>query len=702
MRECLQDVFDVPALTGLMRDIASRTLRVVEVQTAAPSPFARSMLFGYVAAFMYAADTPLAERRAQMLALDSSLLAQLLGQADLRELIDTAVLVQVEAELQRLAPDRHARDVEGAADLLRMVGDLSEPEALARGATPARLTELVETHRALRVRIAGEQRWVAVEDAGRLRDALGIPVPPGVPTTFTEPVRDPLGDLLSRYARTHGPFDTETAARRFGLGVAVVTAGLEQMLAAGRLVRGELRPGGTGEQWCDEGVLRVLRRRSLAASRREIEPAPVRTFARFLPAWQSVSRGQGSSGSHGGSRGVDAVARTIEQLQGALIPASAWEQLVLPNRVPDYNPAMLDELCVSGEVLWVGAGGLPGNDGWMTFVLADTAPLLLPTAIPDAAITPLHTAVLEALDGQTALFFRALSDRTGSLDDTALTTALWDLVWAGLVTNDTLAPLRASLGTRHGAGPGTRRNSRVRPARYARPGLARPAMPQRAGPPTVAGRWSLLPERDPDLTLRAHAQAEALLERYGIVTRGAVTAERVPGGFAGVYRILSAFEDAGRCRRGYFVESLGAAQFAIPGAVDRLRAVGAGPAVLVLAAADPANPYGAALPWPAPTNGGHKPGRGPGALVVLVDGELVLYVERGGRTLLTWTHDPARVQPAVDALALAVREGWLGPLSVEKADGQAVLTSELLTSELGYALERAGFHPTPRGLRLRA
>uniref|UniRef100_UPI001040FCEF DEAD/DEAH box helicase n=1 Tax=Candidatus Protofrankia californiensis TaxID=1839754 RepID=UPI001040FCEF len=272
MRECLQDVFDVPALVGLMRDVASRNLRVVEVETTAASPFARSMLFGYVAAFMYAGDTPLAERRAQVLALDSSLLAQLLGQADLRELIDTNVLAQIEAELQRLAPYRHARDVEGVADLLRVVGDLSTPEALARGATPAWLAELTDTHRALRVRIAGEERWVAIEDAGRLRDALGIPVPVGVPTTFTEAVRDPLGDLLSRYARTHGPFDTEAIARRFGLGVGVVTAGLERMLATGRLVRGELRPGGTGEQWCDDTVLRTLRRRSLAASRRDVEP----------------------------------------------------------------------------------------------------------------------------------------------------------------------------------------------------------------------------------------------------------------------------------------------------------------------------------------------------------------------------------------------------------------------------------------------
>ncbi len=699
MRECLQDVFDVPALTGLMRQVAARTLRVVEVETAAPSPFARSMLFGYVAAFMYDGDTPLAERRAQLLALDSSLLTQLLGQADLRELIDAAVLAQVEAELQRLAPGRRARDVEDVADLLRVVGDLSTPEALARGAAPAHLAELADTHRALRVRIAGEERWVAVEDAGRLRDAVGIPVPAGVPTAFTETVRDPLGDLLARYARTHGPFDAEAAADRFGLGVAVVTAGLERMLATGRLVRGELRPGDTGEQWCDNTVLRILRRRSLAASRRDVEPAPTAALGRFLPAWQGISHGR--DGAHGGSHGVDAVLRAIEQLQGALMPASAWEQLILPARVADYQPGMLDELCVSGEVLWAGAGGLPGNDGWLALVLADSAPLLLPPPAPDAAGTPLHAAVLEALDAGAALFFRTLSDRVTSLDDAALAAALWDLVWAGLVTNDSLAPLRASLAARRGSHPTARRSPRLRPVRYSRPAVPRPRMPSRTGPPTVAGRWSLLPERDPDLTLRAHAQAGTLLDRYGIVTRGAVTAEGLPGGFAGVYRVLSAFEDNGQCRRGYFVESLGAAQFAVPGAVDRLRATPATSGATVLAATDPANPYGAALPWPA-SSSGHRPGRTPGALVVLVDGELALYVERGGRTLLTWTDGPGRVQPAVDALALAVRDGWLGQLSVEKADGQAVLTSELRASELGQALERAGFHPTPRGLRLRA
>ncbi len=704
MRECLQDVFDVPALAELMREVSARTLRVVEVETPSPSPFASALLFGYVAAFMYDGDAPLAERRAQVLSLDSSLLAELLGEADLRELIDPAALAQVATELARLAPDRHARDVEGVADLLRMLGNLTTAEAVARGATLGWLAELEQTRRALRVRIAGEERWVAIEDAGRLRDALGVPLPVGVPDAFTEPVRDPLGDLISRYARTHGPFDTEEPAARLRLGTAVVAGVLDGLVRGGRLVRGELHPDRGGEQWCDAGVLRALRRRSLAALRKEVEAVPPRVLGAFLPAWQSVTSGRG--------RGVDGVLRAVEQLQGALIPASAWEQLVLPARVADYSPAMLDELCSAGEVHWAGAGGLPGDGGWLTLVLADTAPLLLPPPDPEIASGPLHTAILDALTGGAALFFRALSDRMGSLDDTALATALWDLVWAGRVTNDTLAPLRALLGS--AAVP------RPRAARY-----GRPAMPRRTGPPTAAGRWSLLPERDTDPTRRAHALAEALLERHGIVTRGAVTSERHPGGFAGVYRVLSAFEDAGRARRGYFVESLGAAQFAVPGAVDRLRSIAAaqrdaeaapawaqpaaGPPssssaqAVVLAAADPANPFGAALPWPtrpgddADGAAGHRPGRKAGAMVVIIDGELILYVERGGRSLLSWTENDHRVAPAVEALARAVRDGRLGRLTVEKADGQTIVGSTL-----GAALERAGFHPTPRGLRLRS
>jgi ATP-dependent Lhr-like helicase len=715
MREVLQDVFDVPGLVQLMRDVESRKVRLVEVETQQPSPFARSLLFGYIGAFMYEGDAPLAERRAQALSLDSALLAELLGQAELRELIDADALDEVEREIQRLTEERRAKDLEGTADLLRMLGDLTTAEVEARGGTAAWLVELEGQRRALRVRIGGEERWVPVEDAGRLRDALGAALPVGVAEAFLEPVKDPVADLVSRYARTHGPFHPADVAARFGLGIAVVDGALARLATSGRVVHGEFRPGGTGLEWCDAEVLRSLRRRSLAKLRKEVEPVPPDALARFLPQWQGISVGSG--------RGLDGLIRAIEQLQGATVPASALETLVLPSRVTGYTASMLDELTASGEVLWAGQGSLPGNDGWVSLQLADTADLLLPPPL-DTTMTPLHEKVLEVLEGGQALFFRQLSDRVESLDDPALQGALWDLVWAGHLTNDTLGPLRALLGS------GKTAHSQKRAPVRQRSRYGRPVMPTRTGPPTVAGRWSRLPDRDADTTRRTHALAEALLDRHGVVTRGAVMAERAPGGFAAVYAVLKAFEEAGRVRRGYFVEGLGAAQFAAPGAVDRMRALAAAQPstdeplwetpvpggwdqspyaarqrkrrdearAVVLAATDPANPYGAALGWPeTQAEGGHKPARKAGALVVLVDGACVLYVERGGKTLLSFKDDDSCLGPAVDALALAVRDGALGRLTVTKADGEAALTSPL-----GLALEAAGFRPTPRGLRLRA
>jgi ATP-dependent Lhr-like helicase len=698
MRECLQDVFDVPGLVRLMRDIAARRVRVVEVETSQASPFAASLLFHYVGAFMYEGDAPLAERRAQALALDTTLLAELLGQADLRELLDPDVISDAERELARL--DRPLRDPEDLADLLRTHGPLLAPDVSVRGGDPAWLEELERARRAIRVRMAGEEQWVAIEDSARMRDALGVPLPVGIPHAFLEPVADPLADLLARHARTRGPFQAETAAARFGLGVAVVADTLRRLAASGRVANGEFRPGGRGEEWIDSGVLRMLRRRSLARLRKEVEPVPPETLALYLPAWHGVTAAAGSPrGAVGAARAMDALVRSIEQLQGAAVPASALETLVLPSRVPGYHPALLDELTSSGEVLWAGQGSLPGGDGWVSLYFADTAPLLLPE-FGEITMTEVHRQVLDVLGGGGALFFRGLSDRLGSLDDSTLVSALWDLVWSGRVSGDTLAPLRATLGSGRPAHrpPTTRRRRAV--------------LPSRSGPPTVGGRWWLLPAPAEDATQRAQAQAEALLERHGVVTRGAVTSERLPGGFTPVYQVLRAYEESGRCRRGYFVEGLGGAQFALPGAVDRMRAMAPGLApssgreepgeraarrAVVLAAADPANPYGAALPWTThPGEVGHKPGRKAGALVVLVDGHLVLYVERGGKTLLSFADDE-RLQPAVDALALAVRDGALGKLTVERADGASINDSPL-----GAALEAAGFHPTPRGLRLRA
>jgi ATP-dependent Lhr-like helicase len=693
-RECLQDIFDVPGLIGVMRDIAGRKIKLVEVETPAPSPFARSLLFGYVGAFLYGDDAPLAERRAAALSLDPTLLAELLGRVELRELLDPAVVADTERRLQWLGAERSPRDAEDAAEMLRLLGDLSEPEAAERGAEPAWLHQLGAARRAITVRIAGEARWLAVEDAARVRDALGVALPVGVALAHLEPVADPLGDLVARYARTHGPFRAETCAARFGLGVFVVEQTLRRLAATGRVAAGEFSPGGTGAEWCDAEVLRMLRRRSLAALRREIEPVPPQALARFLTRWQQVGTGR--------SRGVEAVAAAIEQLQGVPVPASALERLVLAGRVADYTPAYLDELCASGEVVWAGAGATSGGDGWISLAFADAAPLVLPPADLEAVSGPAHEAILAALDGGQALFFRSLADRIeGTEADVG--TALWDLVWGGWLANDTLAPLRARL-----AGTGTHR-AKATPgrSRYRRPRAASLTV-ARSGPPTMAGRWYRLPERDTDPTRRGAALADALLERHGVLTRGAVMAEGVTGGFAAVYPVLAAMEERGAARRGYFVEGLGAAQFALPGAVDRLRGLteAGGTDGVVLAATDPANPYGAALPWPdrvvdsgdgepgpAP---GHRAGRKAGALVVLVDGDLVLYVERGGRTVLSYVDKSDTLAVAAKTLADAVHAGALGALSVERADGESIHSSPLRV-----ALAGAGFRATPRGLRLR-
>ncbi|MGW5974653.1 ATP-dependent helicase [Streptomyces sp. NPDC055186] len=759
VRECLQDVFDVPGLVELMGDLESRRVRLVEVTTPEPSPFARSLLFGYVAQFLYEGDSPLAERRAAALSLDSRLLAELLGRAELRELLDAEVLAELERELQWLTEDRRVKDVEGVADLLRVLGPLTGAELAERGAEPGWAQELVAARRAIRVRVAGTEHWAAVEDAGRLRDALGTALPVGVPEAFTEPVKDPLDDLLARYARTHGPFTSATAAARFGLGTAVTEGALQRLSAAGRVVQGEFHPAGIGQEWCDATVLRRLRRRSLAALRHELEPAPPAALAQFLPRWQHIGKGHTL-------RGVDGLVRAVEQLQGASVPASALEKLVLPPRVAHYSPAMLDELTASGEVVWAGAGSLPGKDGWVSLYLADAAPLLLPPAQP-LETTALHRSVLDALAGGYGLFFRQIADQVRAIThpeatDPQLAEALWDLVWSGLLTNDTLAPLRSLLGSGRTAGSTAHRAKRPVPrGRYGSLTAAARGT-SRTGPPTVAGRWSLLPGREADLTIRAHALARTLLDRHGVVTRGAVSAEGVEGGFSAVYRVLSAFEETGQARRGYVVEGLGAAQFAMDGAVDRLRAAadarergetlpgpdpdgmdrggmdpgvsglldgdsvpglrqpggrppydpfagrrtGPDPALrtLVLAAADPANAYGAALGWPEPPTGaGHKPGRKAGSLVVLVDGELTLYVERGGKTVLAWPADPGgepaadpRLPAAAEALAAAARAGSLGTVTVERLNG-----APALTSPLGALLEAAGFVATPRGLRLR-
>ncbi|HYG93551.1 MAG TPA: ATP-dependent helicase, partial [Nocardioides sp.] len=698
VRECLNDVYDLPALTTLLTRVQRREITITDVETPAPSPYARTLLFGYVAQFVYEGDSPIAERRAAALTLDQGLLAELLGRAELRELLDPAVLTEVEAELQRVAPDRRARDAEGLVDLLRLLGPLTLDEVADRVVeeTPfgAWLSDLAAARRLVQVRMPYGDAWAVVEDVARLRDGLGVPVPPGTPGVFAEPVDDPLADLVGRYARTHGPFTEAQVATRLGLGTAVVRHTLQRLEAQGRAVAGEFRPTGAGEEWCDVEVLRRLRRRSLAKLRHEIEPVEPTALARFAAAWQHVSA------EVRGLRGLDGVVRAVEQLAGAPVPASALEPLVLAARVRDFEPSYLDELTATGEVVWAGHGALAGSDGWVSLHLADQAPLTLPE--PGEVTDPLQHQVLDALAPGGAWFFRQLSDQVSRAlvgageeppDDVVLSTALWELVWAGRVTNDTLAPLRAL-------------TSSGRPAHRSRRAAPRPGRVTRTGPPETAGRWALLPAVEPDPTRRAHATAERLLDRHGVVTRGAAVSERVPGGFAAVYRVLSTFEESGRCRRGYFVEGLGASQFGTAGAVDRLRTFAGDrsqdkPVAIALAATDPANPYGAALPWPAlpEDGGGHRPGRKAGALVVLVDGALVLYVERGGRTLLTWSAESDLLRPAAEALSTAVRRGTLGRLTVERADGAPLLGGG--PSPLRDALDAAGFVATPRGLRIR-
>ncbi len=731
VRECVNDVFDVPGLVDLLRGVQTRRIATVAVETPQPSPFAASLAFGYVAQFLYEGDSPLAERRAAALSLDPSLLAELLGTGEglaLADLLDPDALSRTERELQHLDGPRRARDADDLTDVLRALGPLSTEAVRARCTDPdaaeSWLADLVQARRVLELPGVAGSRWAVVEDAGRLRDALGVALPVGIPQAFLDPVPDPLGDLLARYARGHAVFTAAEAAAWLGIGSSVARDLLRRLVASGRLVEGDLRPpgwmpaastprtppapaerpvplagrdgtrsidGGDPAQFCDANVLRLLRRRSLAALREAVEPVSAADYARFLPAWQGV----------GERHGVDGVLRAVEQLAGVPVPASALESLILPARVSDYHPGLLDELTSSGEVLWQGHGSLAGTDGWVSLHIAELAPLTLaePEPVPDE----LSASVLETI-GAGGWFFRPLADQLGA-DDDELTRALWGLVWTGRLGNDTLAPLRALLGqgrTTHRARTPVPSRSHYG-GRYAR--LPRAPQPRRTGPPETTGRWSILPAPEPDPTARAVARAEGLLDRYGVVTRGSVAAEDAPGGFAATYRVLAAAEESGRVRRGYFVEGLGAAQFGAVGAVDRLRATARpldesaiGPA-LVLAAADPANPYGAALAWPTRDEpGGHLPGRKAGALVVLVDGRLVLYVERGGRTLLSWTDSGDLLEPAAAALADAVHAGALGRLTVEKVDGAPVLGSD---SPLARALASAGFGLTPRGLRLR-
>ncbi|HYA08541.1 MAG TPA: DEAD/DEAH box helicase, partial [Gaiellaceae bacterium] len=600
-RECLQDVFDLPALKRLLQGLRSRQIDLVDVETASASPYAASLLFDYVATYMYEDDTPAAERRAQALSLDRDLLRELLGQEELRDLIDPGALEEVERQLRG-----EARSPDELHDLLRRRGDLR------RGEYPDDLADsLLAERRAVHVRVAGERRLIAAEDAGRYRDAVGAMPPGGLPEVFLDADDAPLESLLRRFARSRGPFTTAEANDRFGRDVEPTLRELERR---DELVRGELRPGGSEREWCDPEVLRRLRRASLAALRREVEPAEQASFGRFLPSWHGIGRRA-------------SLREALVPLQGLPLPVALWERDVLPRRVPGYRPEQLDALCASGEVVWVGAG----LDRVAVYFRED-APALGPPPAADRPEREVHERLRAAL-GRSALFWHDLLGDTG-LEAEEVLPALWDLVWAGEVTNDAWTPLRA--GRRYRA-----QVQRPRARRFSR---------LRAGETTATqGRWSLTGRLFTG-RLDRRALAELLLERQGIVTRDGVRGEGIPGGYAAVYGELRTLETLGLCRRGYFVEGLGGAQFALGGAVERLRELrpkdGEEPEPLVLAAADPAQPYGSALPWPK--RAGARAARVAGAHVVLLGGEPALFVERGGRTLV-----PLR-EPEEDWLRVAI------------------------------------------------
>jgi ATP-dependent Lhr-like helicase len=711
-RECLRDVLDVPGLEELLRGLHTREISLVEVETQTASPFASSLLFDYVATYMYEGDTPSAERRAAALSLDRDLLRELLGQEELRELIDPAALARIEDDLQRRSQMTRATTRDGLHDVLRALGDLRPEEVAERvfpGVDPAPLLEGLERERrVIRLRLGREQRYVAADEAGLYRDGLGAVPPGGLPAPFIAEVPDALRQIVARYARTHGPFGAGELHDRYGIDAGAVLRELER---DGELVRGELRPGGSERDWCEVDVLRRLRRASLAALRKEIEPAEASRLASFLPSWQGVDRHPPSGA------GIDRLREVLIPLQGLSLPAEIWERDVLPRRTGAYSQTWLDTLCASGEVVWVGAGPL-GRSGRVALYFRDDAPAIGPPATGASArasaaapSSPEHD-LLRARLGQGPCFF---SDLLAELDAPAeaLREALWDLVWAGEATNDAWAPLRAPrLALARG------RSEQRAPARRRfgpRPG---------GGQSQVQGRWSLTesvfaggPEGAAGAAERRRALAELLLERYGIVTREQVLGEGIKGGFALLYETFSNLETLGICRRGYFIEGMGGAQFALLGAVERLRTPAARspsgpgvlralerPAPLVLAAADPAQPFGAALSWPRREGQERRPTRVAGAYVVLVEQQPILYLERGGRGLITLTEtaaaaaqDPHPLREALTALADSVRAGRVGRLALERIDGDSAIASPLAA-----VLLELGFNPGPRRLTLTA
>jgi ATP-dependent Lhr-like helicase len=680
------------------------------VETRKPSPFAASLLFSYVANFLYDGDAPLAERRAQALTIDQDQLRELLGEADLRELLDADAIAAVEETAQCLVESHRARSADGIHDLCLRLGDLSRAE-IARRVVDASLLDsldrLVRSRRLLELRIAGERRLIAAEDAARYRDGLGIPLPPGLAAALLDPVAHPVLELIRRYARTHGPFTTRQAAERFALDSAVVENALRQLVHEGRILEGGFLPGGLHREWCDAEMLRLIRRKSLAKLRREVEPVEQHTLARFLTHWQGLLAPRRT-----GHANLDGLLDAIETLQGAPLPASLLETAILPARIADYAPASLDTLIAAGEIAWAGVEPMGERDGRIALFLADKLPLLLQQRPLAEPLTEREEKLLAVLESTGASFFDPLHQALGGGYPGETIEALWSLVWRGLITNDSLHALRAY----------TARPDSARTPRRMQTGVV--FRSRRTTPPTAQGRWSLLPvraqqgtEAAPTRTEAGHALALQLLNRYGILLREHVAAENIPGGFSAVYDVLKALEESGRIRRGYFVAGLGATQFALPAAVDLLRQLRAAPPeekpeFVQLAATDPANPYGSALRWPdlpvAEEDAETAPRvltRAAYAEVILRNGQLVAWLRRGNPNLLVFLppEEPERSQAAAglahflcargqERMRLSSHQGVL----ITTINGQPVAAHPM-----GRFLMDAGFHPGPLGMHLR-
>lgn len=734
-RECLRDYFDMPALVETLRAIEQRQIRVHTIETRKPSPFASSLLFSYVANFVYEGDAPLAERRAQALTIDQDQLRELMGEADLRELLDPEAIAQVEEAAQCLAEDYRANSDDGIHDLCLRLGDLTREELVRRIVSPELLKHvdrLIRTRHLLELRIAGNRRVIAVENAARYRDALGIPLPPGLPVSLLEPIAQPILELVRRYARTHGPFTLPEVADRFGLDQALVEKELHRLAQEGRILEGAFRPGGLHREWCDAEILRQIRRKSLARLRREVEPVEQHTLARFLTHWQGLINPRRSASAH-----LDALLDAIDNLQGTPIPATLLETSVLPMRVAGYDSAGLDTLIAAGEVAWAGIEPLGERDGRIALFLADKLPLLLQKRPTTEPLSEREERLVRVLDSTGASFFDPLHQAAGGGYPGESIDALWNLVWRGLVTNDSLHALRAYIA---------RSESARTPRRLHQSGAV--FRSRRTTPPNAQGRWSLLPVRSkardlnaPGLTLAgkiesdlpvsvpelcskgpteteaSHALALQLLSRYGVLTREAVASENIPGGFSAVYDVLKALEESGRIRRGYFVAGLGATQFALPAAVDLLRQLRAEPPAekpefVQLAAADPANPYGSVLRWPdlPPMEEDSESAprvltRAAYAEVILCNGRLVGWLRRNNPNILVFlpSDEPERSQVAA-GLANFLYERWQERMRTSRQPGVLVTTingQQVTAHFMARFLMNAGFYSGPLGMHLR-